>query len=316
MNTFCKHFMASQGWRLRWWRNYFLSRSAILLATLCGLPGIRFAWFGIHCARVCRKKGKTDIAEYLNVTPVNCWRYFEFDFARRVLINNPPVGRALDISSPNLFGLYLLNKRRISHLDVVNPDTLDLATTRALYEACIGDAEGRVEYHKKYVNELQWGDNTFDVIWSICVIEHIPGSGDEEAISKIERLLKPGGLLVLTTTVSAVGWDEYRDQDMYSLPEQNVQSSSGVFFERWYDESSVKGRLFDKMPKMQLEQMTIWGETKAGWFDAYQRRWARMGASETCKDALNMLTRFRKYSFAGELPGAGVVCMCLRKKME
>lgn len=315
MNIFGKRFLASQEWRLKWWRNVFLSRLTILLATFCGLPGIRFAWFGLYCARMCHKKGETDLAEYLNVTPVSCWRYFEFDFARRVLINNPHIGRALDISSPSLFGLYLLNKNHISHLDVVNPDFQDLTTTKALYGACLGDTEGQVEYHKKYVNKLQWQDNTFDAIWSICVIEHIPGSGDEEAISQIERLLKPGGLLVLTTTVSAARRDEYRDQAVYSLPEQNVQSASGVFFGRWYDESSIKERLFDKMPKMQLEQMTIWGETKAGWFDAYQRRWIRKGDYETCKDALNMLIHFRQFRAVGKLPGAGVVCMCFRKQL-
>ena len=49
-------------------------------------------------------------------------------------------------------------------------------------------------------NALPFADASFDVVYSISVIEHIPNF--EETIDEIARILKPGGLFVLTFDIN------------------------------------------------------------------------------------------------------------------
>ena len=54
-------------------------------------------------------------------------------------------------------------------------------------------------YHKKFVagsaTALPFPDNTFDAIWTVWGLEHIPEP--EKTMREMRRVLKPGGLLVL-----------------------------------------------------------------------------------------------------------------------
>jgi SAM-dependent methyltransferase len=45
---------------------------------------------------------------------------------------------------------------------------------------------------------MPFSDNTFDLVFSICVIEHIPMDQQTLAIGKLYRVLKPGGKLAIT----------------------------------------------------------------------------------------------------------------------
>jgi SAM-dependent methyltransferase len=64
-------------------------------------------------------------------------------------------------------------------------------------------------YHKKFVvgsaTELPFADNSFDAIWTVWVMEHIPEP--ERALSEIRRVLKPGGILFM---VAAWNCDPFR----------------------------------------------------------------------------------------------------------
>jgi SAM-dependent methyltransferase len=46
---------------------------------------------------------------------------------------------------------------------------------------------------------LPFPDNTFDFWTSISVVEHIPGEGDSAVMREACRILKPGGIAVVTT---------------------------------------------------------------------------------------------------------------------
>lgn len=63
-------------------------------------------------------------------------------------------------------------------------------------------------YHKKFVvgsaTALPFPDNTFDAIWTVWVLEHIPEP--EKAMREMRRVLKPGGKLFLMAAWNCKPW--------------------------------------------------------------------------------------------------------------
>ena len=63
-------------------------------------------------------------------------------------------------------------------------------------------------YHKRFVagsaTEMPFPDSSFDAIWSIWVLEHIPEP--ERALMEMRRVLKPGGLLYLAPAWNCTPW--------------------------------------------------------------------------------------------------------------
>ena len=56
-----------------------------------------------------------------------------------------------------------------------------------------------VDYHIEPMQRLTWPDATFDRVCSISVLEHIrPRSEQQKAIQELGRVLKPGGMMLLT----------------------------------------------------------------------------------------------------------------------
>ena len=63
-------------------------------------------------------------------------------------------------------------------------------------------------YHKPFVaasaTDMPFPDNTFDAMWSIWVLEHIPEP--ERALQEMRRVLKPGGVLFLAPAWHCGPW--------------------------------------------------------------------------------------------------------------
>ena len=63
-------------------------------------------------------------------------------------------------------------------------------------------------YHKPFVHgtatAMPFENNTFDVIWTIWVLEHIPNP--EAALAEMRRVVKSGGLLYLSPAWNCVPW--------------------------------------------------------------------------------------------------------------
>jgi SAM-dependent methyltransferase len=58
-----------------------------------------------------------------------------------------------------------------------------------------------VHYAVGDVTRLRFADNTFDVVTSISVLEHLPRGRDTAAVGELLRVLKPGGVLAITVDV-------------------------------------------------------------------------------------------------------------------
>jgi 2-polyprenyl-3-methyl-5-hydroxy-6-metoxy-1,4-benzoquinol methylase len=82
-------------------------------------------------------------------------------------------------------------------------------------------------------------DSLFDVISCISVIEHFEGDLDSRAMAKAATLLKPGGILIVTTPVNeGHSKNFFRAGKVYG-----AHSQGGTFYQRHYDAASLRSRL-------------------------------------------------------------------------
>ncbi len=89
---------------------------------------------------------------------------------------------------------------------------------------------GRFHVQAEDATHLSFNDNSMDFISVISTIEHIPGDGDSRAMAEFERVLRPGGRVVVTVPASP-----------------SYQEAESTFyyagFERRYDAAALRDRL-------------------------------------------------------------------------
>jgi SAM-dependent methyltransferase len=92
---------------------------------------------------------------------------------------------------------------------------LDVGAGRGYLQDVVDDYVGldispaaRQFFHKPFVEasatSMPFGDNSFDAVWSIWVLEHIPEP--EKALAEIRRVTKPGGYLFLFPAWNCTPW--------------------------------------------------------------------------------------------------------------
>lgn len=289
-------------------------RKAFVRARQLGLPGQAFYRLG-------RSMGWTlfrhvhPAARKLLMSPVSSTRYFEFDFALRSLLRDTTVlpRRYLDVSSPYLFSFYVTRHFPDDVVRMMNPDARDLKQTRQLAEVLRWQ---RLEFFQKGVESLEAIGETFDAVWSISVIEHIAGANgdDRDAVRRMWRVVRPGGRLILTVPTDLQTWDEYRSDDPYGT-QQKSELRSDFFFQRFYDESSIRERIISSLG-CEPDKIEWFGEKKAGHFHAYIDRWKRLGLTEAIHDPLDIAENYQSYASFSDMPGAGVCGMLFIKTEE
>jgi len=192
------------------------------------------------------------------VVPVNYWRTLEFRLVFKTL-KPSDTDTILDIGSPKLFSFYLADKIRASVFatDIENYFTHDYKIFRSLREI----PEKRLSILTADGRRLQFSEKSFDKVFSISVLEHIPGQGDVECMKEISRVLRPGGICVLTVPFAPVGREEFKDsKDFYwSGSSKSDPKSQKVFFQRRYDEKDIHERIV-KPSGLQLAELQYFGE--------------------------------------------------------
>jgi SAM-dependent methyltransferase len=148
--------------------------------------------------------------------------------------------RLLDVASPKLLAAWLADRTPAS---VVATDlwSAEVERWRRLIHAA--DPSGRrfqrLTLETADGTSLGYPDESFDAAYSVSVIEHIPGSGDGETMSELARVLRPGGLLVLTFPYRAQLEEEWVEHDVYG---QRFEGEP-LFFCRHYSREAVEERL-------------------------------------------------------------------------
>jgi SAM-dependent methyltransferase len=110
---------------------------------------------------------------------------------------------------------------------------------------------------------LPFRDSSFDVVYSISVIEHIH-EGYLDAVREMLRVTRPGGVLYLTFPVSVRHVEEWIESDPYS---KQATRGGRVFFQYRFDRRDVDGILKELKKDAEIvEQHLLW-ERRSGDYD-------------------------------------------------
>ncbi len=188
--------------------------------------------------------------------PVSYWRSVEFAYVWRQL--EPGAGtRILDLGSPKDLAAMLATHRgcEVVATDIL-PEAIALSERYARAQRLEGRGPGRVHSEIQDGRALTYADGSFDAAYSVSVLEHIPDTGDSAAIRELVRVVRPGGLVVVTVPFDRRYRETFVDGPVY---ERRPQDSERLFFERHYDRASLAARLTGHAGA-DLVDLQFWGE--------------------------------------------------------
>lgn len=176
---------------------------------------------------------------YRILVPLEPWRYHELARVAR----EPAAGDCLDVSSPKLLASLLAREGagRWVAIDLLEQEIERWRGLDPGLDLRVADAR-----------RLPFADGSFDLVACVSVIEHVAGDGDAEAMAEMWRVLRPGGVLHLTTNVAARPEELRTRRPVYGEPEQHPgppgdpappPRAEGIFFERRYTDSTLSERL-------------------------------------------------------------------------
>lgn len=176
------------------------------------------------------------------ITPVSYWRSREYECVWSG--GNFREGDAvLDIGSPKLLALYLADRvgAEVWATDISDSFVEEMTLARHVK----GVAPTRLHIEIEDGRDLSYDDRSFDTVYAISVVEHIPEAGDTECLRESERVLKPGGTCLVTVPFRPESSIDYVDADTeLGWRDFTTQSDDGrVFFQRVYDEHDLHERL-------------------------------------------------------------------------
>lgn len=275
---------------LYWLMAFAVSTPGLAFRGLCAAQGLRLL-----------AKGRDLVRAYgLLVAPLDSVRYFECEFMWRT-IKKLKIRSYLDVSSPRLLPLMVVEQAGSLVADLINPDKKDLPMTISLARS-FGVAE-RCRFHGCLIEEAPLSPGSFDLITSMSVIEHIPD--DAGAVQKMWDLLKPGGVLMISVPCAANASEEYTNLNDYELID--TDENGFVFWQRYYDEELIRQRIYSitGMPR----RFRIYGERKAG---SYQRNVAQKRTDPFYpywREPFMMGLQYEFKEQLAELPGMGIIAM-------
>ena len=202
------------------------------------------------------------------VNPLSYPRYMEYRLALDQL--GPVDGcRVLDIGSPKLPLLVLARRARCELHATDIRDYFIGSTAHFLRRLGRGDRLGEdIHLEVQDARELTYEDASFDRVFSISVIEHIPDDGDSRAMREIARVLRPGGVATLTTPFTAGG---YREEFVQGGVYERQGADGPTFYQRRYDLTALQARLVEPSG-LTLRELTFFGEPTV----PFERYWNRV----------------------------------------
>jgi SAM-dependent methyltransferase len=190
------------------------------------------------------------------VLPVSYWRATEFAYAWEQL-NEPAGARILDVGSPKDLAAMLARHKgyEVIATDIL-PEAVLLSRRYAHAQGLDGTGPGRVHSEVQDGRALPYASNSFDAAYSVSVLEHIPERGDSAAIRELIRVVKPGGVVVVTVPYDRVYRETFVKGNVY---ERKASGTEPIFFERHYDREALADRLLGSQ-RADVVDFSVWGE--------------------------------------------------------
>jgi ubiquinone/menaquinone biosynthesis C-methylase UbiE len=118
-----------------------------------------------------------------------------------------------------------------------------------------------VNYFHQYGENLEFEDNSFDVVYMLSVLEHIPSGNDKIVLNQALRVLKPNGILIITTDVQQNTNKYTRDyQEAFDV---NTIKIIFDFIENYSKTNTSNISLLEKLQKITKEDIyDFWLQTK------------------------------------------------------
>jgi SAM-dependent methyltransferase len=188
--------------------------------------------------------------------PVSYWRSVEFAYVWRRL-EHPAGARILDLGSPKDLAAMLARHRghEVVATDIL-PEAITLSRRYATGQGLEGRGPGRVHSEVQDGRALTYADGSFDAAYSVSVLEHIPDDGDSFAIRELIRVVRPGGVVVVTVPYDRAYRETFVEGPVY---ERKPVGSEPVFFERHYDRPTLATRLLGS-EAAEVVDLSLWGE--------------------------------------------------------
>lgn len=169
---------------------------------------------------------------YRLLVPLEPWRFYELDRVAREEF----AGDCLDVSGPKLLPSLLQHegRGRWTAIDILEEEVERWRRLDPALDLRVADARA-----------LPFDDGSFDAVACVSVIEHVAGDGDAVAMAEIWRVLRPGGVLHLTTNVAAAPGEVRTARVVYDTEGTGdaAPGAHGAFFERRYSEETLASRL-------------------------------------------------------------------------
>lgn len=211
---------------------------------------LRIYFFALSTALRALAKGQFTIGLKLLIASVGYWRLLP----NAVVWQEASAHEApdvLDVSSPKLVSLYLAAKTG-GHVLATDLNDKEIFNRWLKLGQVRGLKNFAVEYQD--ARNLTLPDARFDLVYSLSVIEHIPGNGDAEALREFARVTKPGGTIVIEVPYRRKFEEVFRKVDSKGAPLEKEE-----FFERRYDAAALEQRLMH-VDGLRLERKMILGE--------------------------------------------------------
>lgn len=183
-------------------------------------------------------------------------RVFEYGETYKLIENERPAS-VLDVAGDiSLFGAFLAQEAGCS-VDIV--DMSDLEYCERLRSNMEPEAAARIRLIPRTRAEDLPLDGQYDVITCISAIEHFGGDADLRFIETAPRLLRPGGLMIVTApfTLAPETQRRYRSTNYYS--EHGETQDEDDFYMRFYSRDAID-ELADRSG-LKREAVLFGGET-------------------------------------------------------